>query len=166
MGSIFSIMSVDKKPSYLYEVFDSASEEESQVGHSDEKARYSVFICKEIEHQPHCYLCGKVLKLCFDLSEHMDGEHTYSAVLAKLFSRESLPARLARKDSSQGLMCTECRDMVKDLYRLQRELRTVKQAILRTFRDSDEGGTSSDESDAEVYSLEKKIKRTRNRRST
>ena len=56
--------------------------------------------------------------------------------------------------------------MVKDLYRLQRELRTFKQANIRTFRDSDEGDISSDESDAEVISVEKKIKLTRNRRST
>merc|ERR1712106_1167515 len=159
---VFSMkMSGDKKPSYLYEVFDSASEEESQVENLEEKSRFSVFICKEIEHQPKCYLCAKVLKLCFDLSEHVDGEHTYSAVLGKIFSKESLPPRLARRDSSQGLLCTECRDMVKDLYRLQRELRSVKQAIISTFRDSDEGATSSDESDAEVVSVRKQINPTR-----
>ena len=63
-------MSNQKKPSYLYEVFDSASEEETQEPTSEEKEKssYSVFICKEIEKQPKCFLCGNLLKLCFDQS--------------------------------------------------------------------------------------------------
>ena len=122
-------MSLDKKPSYLYEVFDSASDEETQEPNPEEKAKskYSVFICKEIKHQPKCFLCGNLLKLCFDLTEHVEGsEHTFSDVLAKLFSRERLPASLARKDYSQGLLCTDCRELVKNLFRLQLELKAVK----------------------------------------
>ena len=129
-------MSNKKKPSYLYEVFDSASEEETQLPSSEEqdKSTYSVFICKEIEHQPKCFLCGYLLKLCFDLTEHVEGsEHTLSDVLAKLFSRERLPASLTRKDYSQGLLCTNCKNLLKDLFRLQRELKNGKNEVVRIF---------------------------------
>ena len=146
-------MSCEKKPSYLYEVFDSASEEESQVENSDEKlpSRFSVFICKEIEHRPTCYLCGNILKLCFDLKEHVDQntQHTYSDVLAKLLSNETS----RRRDCNKGLLCTICKDLVKELYRLQRELRGVKNKILGIFRNSDVADISPPVSEAEVVSV-------------
>merc|ERR1711915_955737 len=80
-------------------------------------------------------------------------EHTYAAVLDKLLSKEQLPDVLAAKDPSEGLLCPPCKDALKDLYRLQKELKTVKNIVIRTFKLSDGGPESSVDSESSAIPL-------------
>ena len=81
----------------LYEVFESDSE--SELTDSEEQKKYSVFICKEIESQPKCFLCGNIVKLCFDLSEQLEGNnYTFSDILIHLCSKETLPSKIAKRN--------------------------------------------------------------------
>ena len=85
-------------------------------------------------------------------------EYTFSDVLSKLFSGEQLPASLAEKNYSQGLLCTYCTYLVSDLFRLQRELKTVKNVIVRTFKSSenkDVKGVSNESTDNETATWHK-----------
>merc|ERR1711892_1298323 len=90
----------------------------------------------------------------------------FSDVLRKLFSKEQLPRSLRQKDYSQGLLCTDCRDWVKVLFRLQKELRTIKQIIVRTFRNTEENNDTfeikSNDSDIEQAAVKKRMKLARN----
>jgi len=61
-------------------------------------------------------------------------QHTFSEVLTKLFHKEKLPASLTENVASSGLLCTSCTDLVGDLFRLQHELRGVKNDIVGTFK--------------------------------
>ena len=57
-------MSRKKKPSHLYDKFESASEDGVTDAPLEEESRqrYSVIICRETEQQPKCFLCGNVVK--------------------------------------------------------------------------------------------------------
>ena len=63
-------------------------------------------------------------------------QYTFSDVLKKLFKKEQLPPKLTEKDFSKGLLCSGCKHMVDDLFRLQYELRDVKNEIVSTFKRS------------------------------
>ena len=78
-------------PSFLYEVFESDSDEEEEAIEDDElKTKIT-----------RCFLCGVLQECQCELSEELeDSENTISDVLTKLFSREQLPTCLARKDTS------------------------------------------------------------------
>ena len=85
-----------------------------------------------------CFLCGNAKKNNCELSEVVSSSgYTFSDVLAKLFSKEDLPPSLAEKDHSQGLLCSHCQSLVTDLFRLQKELKTVKNVIVRIYRNSE-----------------------------
>lgn len=120
-----------KRPSYLTEDFlESDSEEEAPT--YKKKAT-------EKEVQPCCFLCGNSIKTsgkCEITSKIGSSQHTFSEVLNKLFNKEKLPASLIEKDTSKGLLCTSCTDLVGDLFRLQHELRGVKNDIVSTFKKS------------------------------
>jgi len=118
-----------KRPSYLTEDFlESDSEEEAPT--SKKKAT-------EKEDYPCCFLCGTGIKTsgkCEITSKIGSSQHTFSEVLNKLFNKEKLPASLIEKDISKGFLCTSCTDLVGDLFRLQHELRGVKNDIVSTFK--------------------------------
>merc|ERR1712013_412193 len=85
-----------------------------------------------------CFLCGNAKKNNCELFEVVSSSgYTFSDVLAKLFSKEDLPPSLAEKDHSQGLLCSHCQSLVTDLFRLQKELKTVKNVIVRIYRNSE-----------------------------
>lgn len=118
-----------KRPSYLTEDF-LESEDEEEAPTYKKKAT-------EEEEYPCCFLCGTGIKTsgkCEITSKIGSSQHTFSEVLKKLFSKEKLPASLIEKDTSNGLLCTSCTDLVGDLFRLQHELRGVKNDIVSTFK--------------------------------
>jgi len=129
-------------PSFLYEVFESDSDDEGDVIEDEEIKTKTA----------RCFLCGVLQECQYELSEELeDSGNTISDVLSKLFSRKQIPACLARKDTSQGLLCTFCKYLVMDLIRLQKELKTVESIIVRTFKnseDTDERSGSSDKQGA------------------
>ena len=121
-------------PSYLYEIFESESDDDEEVSTEPEKK------------VTRCFLCGELKDCPCELSEEMeDSEYSFSDVLAKLFSREDLPIRLARRDTTRGLLCIYCKYLVMDLFRLQKELKTVKNVIMRTYKNSEERTDFDDE---------------------
>jgi len=147
-------------PSFLYKVFESDSDDEGEVFEDEEiKAK-----------RARCFLCGVLQECQYELSEELeDSGSTISDVLSKLFSREQIPTCLARKDTSQGLLCTFCKYLVMDLFRLLKELKTVESIIVRTFKnseDTDDRSGSSDKQHAyserneaiKFYRVEKKQK--------
>lgn len=106
---------------------------------SDEEAPTYKKKATEKEVQPACFLCGNNIKTsgkCEITSKIGSSQHTFSEVLNKLFNKEKLPASLIEKDTSKGLLCTSCTDLVGDLFRLQHELRGVKNDIVSTFKKS------------------------------
>lgn len=120
-----------KRPSYLTEDF--------LESESDEEAPTYKKKATEKEVQPACFLCGNNIKTsgkCEITSKIGSSQHTFSEVLNKLFNKEKLPASLIEKDTSKGLLCTSCTDLVGDLFRLQHELRGVKNDIVSTFKKS------------------------------
>merc|ERR1711936_596219 len=88
-------------------------------------------------------------------------QHTYTEVLSKLFAKEQLPPSLTDKDFSKGLLCTSCTDLVGDLFRLQHELRGVKNEIVDTFKESQkvEKKTIRESIDSETKAAEKTSKK-------
>jgi len=144
-----------KKPSHLYEVFASESDEENE----NTEARYSVFICKETLVKPTCFLCANTVKLCFDLGEHVEGSLTFSDLIGKLLRKEKLPHSLANKDCSHGLLCSNCRDLLKEVYRLQHELKRLKNVIVTTFKSTEPDEIDPiPESDADIVPITNKGK--------
>merc|ERR1712106_579458 len=119
----------------LNEVFESESEseeEETEILGPDEEV--APLIAVELD----CFLCGQLQECCCKLSEVVEGsEYTFADVLTKLFSREQLPDSLAGKDYAQGWLCKTCKFLAGDLFRLQKELKTVKNVIVRIFKNSE-----------------------------
>ena len=118
-------------PSFLYEVFESESEDE-EIENRDLKEKVkSATICNhqfcyhqfpqtqvaELDILQICFLCGNLKKWASKLSEELDAsEYTFSDVLNKVFSREQLTPYLARKDHSHGVLCSYCKDLVSDMF--------------------------------------------------
>jgi len=124
-----------KRPSYLTESFlESDSEDEAPT--YKKKAVTN-------EDNSDCFLCANAIKSsgkCIITDNIGSSEHSFSEVLRKLFNKEQLPKSLTNKDFSKGNLCTSCTDLVGDLFRLQHELRGVKNDIVNTFKKSQNPG--------------------------
>ena len=87
-------------------------------------------------------------------------QYTYSDVLTKLFLREELPQSLAEKDFSSGFVCICCKYLVEELYRLQYQLRGLKNQIVSLFKKSqfieaeDASETKDDKDSEDAYQME------------
>jgi len=129
-----------KRPSYLTEdLLESESEDEAPPLKKKAVAK---------NDKPGCFLCAKSIKTsskCDITAKIGSSQHTFSEVLTKLFNKEQLPASLLEKDFSKGLLCTSCTDIVGDLFRLQHELRGVKNEIVSTFKESQKLDTKKKE---------------------
>eukprot|EP00092_Neocalanus_flemingeri_P029705 GFUD01032252.1.p1 GENE.GFUD01032252.1~~GFUD01032252.1.p1 ORF type:complete len:727 (+),score=284.09 GFUD01032252.1:67-2247(+) len=119
-----------KRPTYLTEdLVESDSEDEAP-------AKKKV-ITKD--DKPECFLCGNSIKTsskCDIMAKIGSSQNTFSEVLKKLVNKEQLPASLTEKNFSKGLLCTGCTDLVGDVFRLQHELRGVKNEIVDAFKKS------------------------------
>jgi len=90
----------------------------------------------ERENQPCCFLCGK--NISQPEPPELDSKigssrHTFNEVLTKLFHKEKLPQSLITRVPANGILCAKCSDLVSELFRLQHELRGVKNDIVNTF---------------------------------
>ena len=87
-------------------------------------------------------------------------KYTFSAVLGKLFRKEQLGQGLGEEDFSTGTLCTPCKDSVINLFRLQQELREVKNGVVSTYLNSLKSCKGKVEQEEEKASKEKSKKRT------
>ena len=53
-----------------------------------------------------------------------------------MFHKEKMTAVLSGEEASAGVLCSSCTDLVGDLFRLQHELRGVKNDIVNTFKNA------------------------------
>jgi len=118
-----------KRPSYLTEDYlDVEAEEDSQA--QKKTATEKIVI-------PCCYLCGtdvKTSRQCEIKSKIGTSNHTFAEVLTKLFHKEKMSTILSDEEASTGVLCKSCTDLVENLFRLQHELRGVKNDIVNTFK--------------------------------
>ena len=90
------------------------------------------------EQNQQCFLCRKPAGSSKHQTTNTIGntQYTFADVLEKVFKKEQLPPKLTDQDFSKGVLCFGCKDMVDDLFRLQHELRGVKNEIVNTFKKS------------------------------
>ena len=94
-------------------------------------------------------------------------KYTFSDILCKLFKKEKLPLVLTDKDFTTGKLCSVCKEKVDNLYKLQYELREVKNKIVSTLRKSHKSDKDKNESESlnvpdKVFVKKAKIKTTEN----
>ena len=87
------------------------------------------------DRKPGCFLCTNTAEIFqHDMKDTLaDTKYTFSDVLCKLFKKEKLPLVLNDKDFTNGMLCSRCKDKVDNLYKLQYELREVKNEIVNIF---------------------------------
>ena len=73
---------------------------------------------------------------CKLLDNIADTKYTFADVLAKLFKKEQLPYKISEEDLSSGVLSGQCKESVLKLFRLQQELRDVKNGIVSTYQTS------------------------------
>jgi len=124
-----------KRPSYLTEDFidsDTITDSDEETKPDNKQAD------TKDDNKPKCFLCEKLGtdSTCSITDTIGTTPFTFTDVLRKLFKKEQLPAQLTKKDFSTGLLCSGCKDLVDELFRLQHELRGVKNEIVDTFKRS------------------------------
>jgi len=115
-----------KRPSYISDNFEEGIEEE--VKPSKKKAPG--------ETNAYCFICKK----CSGLSKQkmssaiQNSKYAFADVITKLFKKEHVEFEVTEKNLTSAVLCLQCVEMVERLYRLQHELRDVKNAIVKTYK--------------------------------
>ena len=63
-----------------------------------------------------------------------NSKYAFADVITKLFKKEHVEFEVTEKSLTSGVLCLKCVEMVERLYRLQHELRDVKNAIVKTYK--------------------------------
>ena len=71
-------------------------------------------------------------------SKLCNSQHTYMEVITKLFQKENLQSLLTDTDFSNSSLCFQCKPLIEELFRLQFQLRTKKNEIVKIFKTSKE----------------------------
>jgi len=121
-----------KRPSYLTEDFATdVSDEENVISKKKSNGKASI-------NSQHCFLSQAPVgsSSCKLLDNIADTKYTFADVLAKLFKKEQLPYKISEEDLSSGVLSGQCKESVLKLFRLQQELRDVKNGIVSTYQTS------------------------------
>ena len=92
-----------------------------------------------------------------------DTKYTFSDILCKLFKNEKLPLVLTDKDFTNGMLCSGCKDKVDNLYKLQYELREVKNKIVNTLWKSHKSEKNKNENESVNVSDKASVKKTKDK---
>ena len=92
-----------------------------------------------------------------------DTKYTFSDILCKLFKKEKLPLVLNDTDFINGMLCSECKAKVDNLYKLQYELREVKNEIVNTMWKSHKSDKRKNENQSVNVSEKASVKKGKNK---
>jgi len=121
-----------KRPSYLTEDFaTNVSDDEDDIHKKKSSGKAGI-------KSQHCFLSQAPVgpSSCKLLDNVGDTKYTFADVLAKLFKKEQLPYKISEDDLSSGVLSSQCKESVLKLFRLQQELRDVKNGIVNTYQTS------------------------------
>jgi len=144
-----------KRPAYLSEDFtENVSDNEEEICKKKSGRKDSI-------KSSCCFLCQAPVGSSSEklLGTMADTKYTYADVLVKLFKKEQLPYKMGEKDLSSGVLCNLCQNSVLKLFKLQHELREVKNGIVSTYQSSQTTKKNmSDEVDVDTGTPKKKSK--------
>jgi len=138
-----------KRPSYLADLMNSDGESDGETKTKKNKKNKSDQEVPIKEDKPECLLCDKSegSKCSIPIAA---SENTFAEVLFKLFQKEKLPIKLNEKALSKEVLCEECKILVEDVFKLQRDLREKKNEIVGMFRESKKFCTKTEAAMEEV----------------